>query len=76
MLSVVSKGPTYLADRDVNVLVGLDEDVTTPQSLDNLVAGNDYVPVLDQQYEQFKWQILQPDWLTGEEKLMPAEVEF
>src|SRR5690348_11471344 len=73
---IIIQGDTNLADRGVNSLFDIDEEILTPQFRGNLLAGQNVGLIIDQQHEQLHGKAFQTYGSALAEKLEPTVIQF
>jgi len=63
-------------DRPIDAVVGIKKNILTPDSLDDLIAADDLVPLLDQQEQNFEWNALQFEHASSAMEFVGLAVEF
>src|ERR1019366_807156 len=75
-LGIVLQGLPDFADRSVDAVVSIEKNVGAPDPFHNLLAGDDAVPLLDQQQKKFRRDALQLEHTTAPAQLVGALVEL
>lgn len=73
---IVLKGDAYFADRGVDSLLYVDENVFSPQRIRNLFARDELALVFDQIHQQLQRKTLQPYRLSFPAELEASKVEL
>src|SRR5215471_1594158 len=73
---IVLQGHADLADRGVNSLFDVDENVFAPKGGCNLLAGHELAPVVDQKHQQLKRQPFEPHRRTIAVELKAAKIQL
>ena len=76
LLRIVPQYQTNFANRSINALFGVDEDVLSPQALDDRSPADQLVPVFHQENEQLHRDLFHPERPTSTPKLVALQVEF
>jgi hypothetical protein len=76
LLGVVSQSQPNLANSGVDPLLGIQEDVSAPNSLDDLFSADEPIFVLHKKDQQFHGYLLEPKHSVATPKLVALQIEF
>ncbi|MGH9764192.1 MAG: hypothetical protein ACREAC_25440 [Blastocatellia bacterium] len=65
-----------LANCGIDAVRGIDKDVRTPDSFDDLFACHQVATSFDQQEQYFQWNALERDYPAGASQLISTAIEF
>jgi len=76
VFGIVFEGLAGLADSSVDAVVGVNEDIFTPDGQEDFLSGDETVAVLGKQEEQLEGNAFEFDETAGAAQLEGAWVEF